>query len=79
MTSAFDKLCALGVHFNLGEGGQMYLNDELKKLADNHTVTYFGVADLSLVENSVIDQAGTGRFFQETARRKAAFTATTCG
>ena len=38
----------------------MYMNDELQKLARNHMVSYFGVADLSKVENSVIDQAGTG-------------------
>ncbi len=38
----------------------MYMNDELQKLAKNHMVSYFGVADLSKVESAVIDQAGTG-------------------
>lgn len=38
----------------------MYLNEELNGLARNHMVTYFGVADLSGVEHSAIDQAGTG-------------------
>ncbi len=36
------------------------MNEELKKLAGNHMVTYFGVADLSAIEHSVIDQAGVG-------------------
>lgn len=36
------------------------MKDELQKLARNHMVSYFGVADLSRVEHSVIDQAGTG-------------------
>lgn len=36
------------------------MNDELQKLAKNHMVSYFGIADLSKVEHSVIDQAGTG-------------------
>lgn len=38
----------------------MYLNEELEKLARNHMVSYFGVADLSRVDHSVIDQAGVG-------------------
>lgn len=38
----------------------MFMNEELHKLAENHMVTYFGVADLSGVEPSVIDQAGVG-------------------
>lgn len=38
----------------------MYMNEELNKLARNHIVSYFGVADLSKVEHSTIDQAETG-------------------
>ncbi len=38
----------------------MYMNDELQKLSTNHMVSYFGVADLSKVEPSAVDQAGTG-------------------
>lgn len=38
----------------------MYMNDELHKLARNHMVSFFGVADLTKVEHSVVDQAGTG-------------------
>lgn len=38
----------------------MFMNEELHKLAGSHMVSYFGVADLSGVEHSVIDQAGVG-------------------
>ena len=38
----------------------MNMNDELYKLARSCLVSYFGVADLSRVEHSAIDQAGTG-------------------
>ncbi len=36
------------------------MNEELHKLARSYMVSYFGVADLSKVEHSDIDQAGTG-------------------
>ena len=36
------------------------MNDELQKLARNQMVSYFGVSDMSKLEHSVIDQAGTG-------------------
>lgn len=38
----------------------MYINEELHKLAENHGITYFGAADLSLAGHSAVDQAGTG-------------------
>ncbi|HNU80607.1 MAG TPA: 4Fe-4S double cluster binding domain-containing protein [Bacillota bacterium] len=38
----------------------MNLNEELYKLARSCMISYFGVADLSKVEHSAIDQAGTG-------------------
>lgn len=38
----------------------MYLNEELYKLAKNGMISYFGVADLSKVDHSAVDQAGTG-------------------
>lgn len=38
----------------------MSMNEELHKLALRHTVTYFGVADLSQLPQEYIDQAGVG-------------------
>lgn len=38
----------------------MHMNEELHKLANNHMVTYFGVADLSAVDPTVIDQSNAG-------------------
>ncbi|HOS70201.1 MAG TPA: 4Fe-4S double cluster binding domain-containing protein [Bacillota bacterium] len=38
----------------------MNLNEELYKLARSCMISYFGVADLSKVEHTAIDQAGTG-------------------
>jgi len=38
----------------------MYMNEELHRLARNHMVTFFGVADLRNVEHAVVDQAETG-------------------
>jgi epoxyqueuosine reductase len=38
----------------------MLMNDELYRLARSHMVTFFGAADLSGVEHSVIDQANVG-------------------
>lgn len=37
----------------------MHMNDELERLARNQTVSYFGVSNLSKLEHSIIDQAGT--------------------
>lgn len=36
------------------------MNEELYNLSRSHMISYFGVADLSKVEHSDIDQAGTG-------------------
>lgn len=38
----------------------MNLNEELYKLARSCMISYFGVADLSKVEYTAIDQAGAG-------------------
>lgn len=38
----------------------MSMNEELRKLSENHTVTYFGVADISQLSLDSIDQAGLG-------------------
>lgn len=38
----------------------MYMNEELYKLSRDHMISYFGVADLSTVDHSIIDQGGTG-------------------
>jgi epoxyqueuosine reductase QueG len=36
------------------------MNEELYKLSRDHMISYFGVADLSTVDHSIIDQGGTG-------------------
>ena len=38
----------------------MIMNEELHKLAKSHMVSYFGVADISQVDHSTIDQAAAG-------------------
>ncbi|HWR60938.1 MAG TPA: 4Fe-4S double cluster binding domain-containing protein [Clostridia bacterium] len=38
----------------------MSMNEELQKLAANHTVTYFGVADISPLPRETVDQAEVG-------------------
>ena len=36
----------------------MYLNNEVKKLAKQHGVTYFGIADLSIASDTIKEQGG---------------------